>query len=447
MTQRLTVTLALLALFASVAAGCGDDCRDVDGVQVCGEFGDVIYRTEIDVWEGELQWPPVVQDDGTLIVSRGDQILTIDETGTIEQLARADSSLSAPSRAADGTLYAVASNMESRVMRFDGNVVSYSGAFDGTRAFAPPTITADHLYVNTTNGWDGSPSTSVVDTNPNNFEVVEIHEEESNVAVTPDETLRFLEGAQDCWDPHEALVAKTPSGEELWRFTDPSGVLDFAPGGDGETYVVTGDRGLVRVSPDGDEQWRFNPSCELCTVAASPTVTEDRIYFPVWEGWVATDVCQPGLSRMEDAIDPLYALTRDGDLLWTYDGFTTESSSFELIIPTTEKTHHHPSGRPAVAADGTLFAAADGAVVTINHAGKEIGRALYDASAGEREGGWLFGGTWYEAGISPAPVLGPDGTLYVWDGTAIWAFATGKPAADIPWVAPFGGTDNDSRTH
>ena len=50
---------------------------------------------------------------------------------------------------------------------------------------------------------------------------------------------------------------------------------------------------------------------------------------------------------------------------------------------TTEAIRHHPSGRPGVAQDGTLYAATDGAVVALDSKGEEIGRALYDAGVGE----------------------------------------------------------------
>jgi hypothetical protein len=53
--------------------------------------------------------------------------------------------------------------------------------------------------------------------------------------------------------------------------------------------------------------------------------------------------------------------------------------------------------------------------------------------------------TWINPGVRPSPVLGPDGTLYVWDGATIRAFRAGKTATQDAWIAPFGGPRNDGR--
>jgi hypothetical protein len=42
-------------------------------------------------------------------------------------------------------------------------------------------------------------------------------------------------------------------------------------------------------------------------------------------------------------------------------------------------------------------------------------------------------------------VLGPDGTLYVWDGAHLRAFDAGKKATSAAWIAPFGSVRNDGR--
>jgi len=53
--------------------------------------------------------------------------------------------------------------------------------------------------------------------------------------------------------------------------------------------------------------------------------------------------------------------------------------------------------------------------------------------------------TWINGGTENAPVLGNDGRLYHFDGQRVRAFDTNKPAAKVPWTAPFGGSLNASR--
>ena len=107
---------------------------------------------------------------------------------------------------------------------------------------------------------------------------------------------------------------------------------------------------------------------------------------------------------------------------------------------------HHPSGRPVMAADGTLFAAADGGMAVLDAGGREIGRVVYDADAGEhvtdhntptKERTSVLPSV-----ISESPVLSTDGVVYLWDGAKVHAFDSARAAANAPWVAPFGGSDN-----
>jgi hypothetical protein len=160
---------------------------------------------------------------------------------------------------------------------------------------------------------------------------------------------------------------------------------------------------------------------------------------------VANNNCEPNDSTVDtfsEAWDPLYALTRDGHLKWVYDGFQTRGTDDEWMSGST--IHHHPAGRPTVGEDGTLFVATDGAVVSVSPEGKATGVALYDQNAGEVDGNW--GGGWLNnAGVARPPVLDKDGTLYVFDGQEVRAFASGVPAANTPWVAPFGGVTNNGR--
>jgi hypothetical protein len=111
---------------------------------------------------------------------------------------------------------------------------------------------------------------------------------------------------------------------------------------------------------------------------------------------------------------------------------------------------HHPAGRPVKATDGTLYVSNDGAVVMLDHDGQVNGLAVYDADVGEVTWQSTFVEpvqTWLNPGVRPSPVLAPDGVLYVWDGTHVRGFQTGKSAAQATWVAPFGGPSNAGSMH
>jgi outer membrane protein assembly factor BamB len=242
-----------------------------------------------------------------------------------------------------------------------------------------------------------------------------------------------------------------------FRHREDSLIRDFSPGPDGEIYLVNGDRELVRLSSDGSREWTFTPSCVQCTVAGAPTVTDDMIYFPVWQGSPANEGCgDPDPNVVEpdvEATDPLYALTRDGDLKWSYDGFTTLAERYQggggamgmLGLSFSPRVHHHPSGRPIIADDGTLYVPADGAIVALDADGTELGYAVMNPQSGEQRTGDGTMGSRNTPGFSAAPTLAEDGKLYVYDGAQVRAFETRKKPAQIPWTAPFGGNRNASR--
>jgi outer membrane protein assembly factor BamB len=273
--------------------------------------------------------------------------------------------------------------------------------------------------------------------------------------VTAEGGLVYMEGPQDCGASYDAIVVEDVAGEVQFRHDEPSGVRDFAPGADGELYVVNGDRELVRLSATGDVEWRFAPDCAECTVAGAPTVTDDAVYFPVWEGEPPNtgcgDVDPDSVEQPVDAVDPLYALGKDGSVKWSYDGFSTlaqrhgdgAAAMGVLGLALQANVRHHPAGRPVVADDGTLYVPADGAIVALDADGEELGFALFNPARGETETGPNTGLN--TGGFAPPPTLAEDGQLTVWDGAQLRGFRTGKKPAAIPWSAPFGGNKNAGR--
>lgn len=454
-----SVLLAASALAGLGLAGCQENetCRDVQGVHVCGEFGDLAYN--IDLTSTPVEWPPVAMQDGQLIVARGKELLRIGKDGKLQSLGTAAQELTVPSQDGQGNLVLVGGDFaNTEVASLKGSGVQdrqWTAKVSGAPVGTPASIGNGRIYVAT--GDAGSQATlNVIDSSSG--KVVSQRQGASPAAVLKDGSIRYLQDPQGATnllgDQFGAtqrfgkLVAEDASGKVLWTRSFATGAVDFAPGPKGETYVVTADdHKLMRIADGGEIEWSFQPDCQDCTVASAPTVTRDVVYFPVWE------------KRVEP-IDPLYAIdAATGAKRWVYDGFSTKNSNFspsKFLAPgstastpvDTFKTQHHPAGRPVVASDGTLYVSTDGAVTALDQNGQVLGIALYDASVGEvslSTGFMAQPATWINPGVRPSPVLGPDGTLYVWDGATIRAFRAGKTATQDAWIAPFGGPRNDGR--
>mgnify|MGYP002632128263 CR=1 FL=1 len=456
-TTLITTLAAALAVPALLLAGCGTEgaCERSHGIVVCGDFGEPTFATRLGVGADQISWPPVaIQPDG-IVLSRGDQLIRLDANGQVTVVDQANGQLDVPSGTASGALYVSAGSgtgASLRALQRDGNTseLLWTSNLSGQPAGTPPTMGDKDLYVATVagnGGWSlGTPSLHQVDRGSG--KVMRTIEGASPAAVMPDGSIRYLRDASGGGEDvtYGELVAEAADGTVLWSWAYGAGIVDYAPGVGNETYVVTADQKLVQVSDGGVTAWDFTPPCTDCNVAAAPTVTEDVVYFPVWE------------DAPEYAVDPLYAVGHDGDVRWVYDGFTTKTSRFsgDPVLGTftgsqiyVESVQHHPSGRPVVAQDGTLFVATDGAVVALDSAGVETGRAVWDEGAGEvtahSTGPFSGSGSWLNPGVTPSPVLAPNGTLYTWDGDAVRAFKTGRAASTTAWIAPFGGPGNDGR--
>jgi hypothetical protein len=440
-------TAAAGAALALSACGSSpvNDCENQAGVTTCGEFGEMIYVTFIG--EDEVQWPPVVVDDGGILLATNRGLVGVGVDGSAGDLGNFGPNAAPPSLEADGSVLVVAQDGgRARVSSFDrqNETIRWALTLSNDSAGTPPAVDDDTIHTATTGGLDTVDvrTGAVTATRPG----------ATGAAILPDGSLRYLEGEGGCGLNAE-IVAEDADGKVMWRHAEGSGIADFAPGPDGATYIVTGDRNLVRVSALGQADWQFDSPCADCTIAAAPTITEEAVYFPVWEGgtW---DNCGtvPGTG-----IDPLYALSHEGGLFWEYDGFHTGGVKFSPTAAITNfgapvestKVKHHPSGRPAVAEDGTLYVASDGSVAVLNRGGELIGRAIWDAEVGETftTGAGLAGNreSFINPGVTPSPVLGDNGILYVWDGFSVRAFDTGKTTKDNVWIAPFGGASNQGR--
>ena len=451
--QLLQIAAATSALGAFTACGGPDVCSTQDGVTVCGTFGTRGYVANIA--GQDLTWPPVAVSDGRLLVAGRTELVEIAPDGRTASLVQAPGVVAVPSTDPAGGVYVVSGKDATTTLQaYDSTTrtLRWTAQLDGSPVGTPAAIAGQDVFVATNDGGSGA---TIWRIKASDGTATSLHSGASPAVVAADGSVRYLStpNGRDSLAQvpmFGALVAESADGKELWRHTEGAGIVDLSPGANGETYIVTGTASgqdshvLRRVNGDGQVAWSFHPDCGDCTVAAAPTVGTDTVYFPVWE------------SRQSKPIDPLYAIDAvTGATRWTFDGFDNVNvsvSGMKMMVPGAQNmvekttTTHHPAGRPVVAQDGTLFVASDGAVVALNKDGQLLGFAQYDAAAGEvKSNDFLTLGNWVISGVRPSPVLGPDGTLYVSDGTTVRSFHTGRAASHSAWIAPYGGPDNSSR--
>ncbi len=462
------VVVAAAPVFLLSAVGC-DPCADDGNTAICGDFGELAFAVAPDESLGRVRWPAVATSRETVLFSTDTALAEMNNKGDIQVVQSFDSSFdewgmpttssSAPSLADDGTAYVVRAGGDVRALADDGSPARWARTVNGSAPGAPPALGTGVVHVTVAS--EDLATRDVISLDVDTGDVVTTRPGSAAPVVTEDDGLVYMDDAQDCGATYGAVVAEDATGAERFRHVEPSGVRDFAPGLGGELYVVNGDRELVRLDGEGNEEWRFTPDCFECTVAGAPTVTDDAIYFPVWQGEAPNNGCgdnDPDSAEPmpEEAVDPLYALKKDGSVMWTYDGFSTLAQRHQdgagafgvLGLAMTARVQHHPAGRPVVADDGTLFVPTDGAIVMLDKDGRELGFAMFDPSRGEQrsgDGGLLTQGTTNTGGFAPGPTLADDGQLTVWDGAQLRGFRTGKKPATIPWSAPFGGNRNAGR--
>ncbi len=459
MSYRFMGLALAFSFFAATLSGCGNEsaCTEHEGVFVCGDFGEALFSAPVSDAAGPIGWPPVAMGEDGVITTRGTDLVRITKSGSVIRLARFQSQLLAASRGPDGTIYVAGADGSKGVLKayVDGagtGTVQWSSGLAAPSVGVPASIGGNILHVAT---MANASHPALHDVDATTGKLVRTRAGASPAAVLLDGSLRYVVAADGKINPatqtplFTRLKAEKANGDVAWSHDEPKGVTDFAPGPDGETYLVTTDHRLVKVGPAGQVKWTYSATCERCTVAAAPTVTRDAIYFPVWEE-------RPGMitDMNGNNLDPLFVLTPEGKLLWQYDGFSLRKSHYSTDMAMlgveskqVEVITHHPAGRPVVAQGGISYVAADGAVVALDAKGNELGRVIYDQRAGEitapQGGGSSF--TWINPGVTPSPALASDGTLYVWDGSTVRGFATDHKLMPSSWTAPFGGPDNDGR--
>ena len=260
------------------------------------------------------------------------------------------------------------------------------------------------------------------------------------------------------------LYAVSPSGVQKWLLPGQFAGGPPAIGGDGTLYVVDGNRNLLAVDPaNGSRKWARPTTWGIFLAAVAPdgsiyTLTPERrlcAFNPDGtQKWVS-DVAGLSGAMIAFAADgtayaagsKLYAVNPDGTLKWQFSGSAQESfNGFPVVgadgtiyaaglaqaaIPPFTPTIHlyalnadgsrkwalANTGNAAIASDGTVYAA-----------GTEL-FALGPDGAQK----WRFQGA--DTGDGWSPVIGQDGTVYLWSSAFTKLFAVHGSAgpADSPW--------------
>ncbi len=161
------------------------------------------------------------------------------------------------------------------------------------------------------------------------------------------------------------LYAFNPDGTKKWDFTTGNGINSSpAISLDGTIYVGSQDHKLYALNPDGTEKWEFLTNGPI---SSSPAIDSDGTVF------VGSDDKK------------LYAINPDGSKKWTFSTGGPVRCS------------------PAIGNDGTVFIESGDAKLTALNSDGSIKRLCV-------------------SGVSVAPAIGADGTLYL-AGTKLYAMA------------------------
>jgi hypothetical protein len=430
------------------ATGCEPACRLDGEVELCGslvgllgEVSAVPSTTDDGVF---LKWPPVVLADGSMVFSSGWSLVRLGANGDTELLFDARAELSAPTVMEDGRLLVLSTGTQTWGAVVDpevpGSATLINYLSHAQSPVAPFALGSARAYATLREHCAGVPVTLALSLPA--LSLIARLERSSPVKVLADGRLVMLRDANVVSEPWEYLASTSAGGDEEWRFEHPTGLIDFAPGPGGGLFVVTGGRELVQLTAIGATGWTYTPPCSDCNVIAAPTVTERGLYLIEARGYLPLDPCEILAGGDPQVVDELVALRPEGRERWRFDALDRVRS--DALAPAGGATERlFPASRPAVATDGSLFVATDGAVVHVGRDGQELGSASYDRPSTSLleihdDGGFALG-------LHPTPLLTPDGTLVTWDGETLRLFRTRQRAARSGWIPPYGNLNNDSR--
>jgi hypothetical protein len=194
------------------------------------------------------------------------------------------------------------------------------------------------------------------------------------------------------------FVFDVADGDVLRLFLDPDTALDKAVFGTGTVpvadryYLPTVNR-LAAYDTAGPLLWLTEP---LARGVTEPAVNPD------------------GTLYIQDRTHGLGALNPDGTTRWYRRPLLPDGN-----WGTTPRWTWY--GGPALAQGGSIYAAGRGAFYAYDAAGTLLWSYVADSA-----------GTWQA--FTGAPAIGPDGTVYTWTGTDVYAFwGSAPPEPNSPW--------------
>jgi len=247
------------------------------------------------------------------------------------------------------------------------------------------------------------------------------------------------------------FVALGTDGSEVWRIEAVKMISGPVIGPDGSIYISAADSTLLALNADHSERWRINVGQYLWNPPAIDT--DGCLYYSTNSGalhkvkpdgtleWVRQITTLDWWTRSSPVVDSdgtiyfvsgsLYAITSDGEVLWTFgERITTRSPAIGLEGAIYLVAHRNQSYLQAINPNGTLkweyqlVASADSGPV-IGPEGNiyllvEDGNGISFLYAWDGDGQilWMFP---TDDGSHSTPAVGDDGVVY---------FGTGDPWTD-----------------
>jgi large repetitive protein len=227
-----------------------------------------------------------------------------------------------------------------------------------------------------------------------------------------------------------ALYAVAASGAKKWQYPVDEGftgaTLSPTSGSDGTVYVTSFyDRTAYAVNPDGTLKWSSSTLAEV--MGESPAIALDGTIYVTAGSLYAFN--RDGTNLWTSATDAYHGspvIAKDGTIyVGTQDfGLSAFTSNGDLkwhALPSPELSQ--PAGRAAPALDsaGNIYYCTSNALWRLDSQGQVQ---------------WSVAGMPPEPGVSPnteSPVIGPDGTIYAYLRSKLYAIAGTNALADSPW--------------